>query len=335
MRAVRLREPGGLENLQKVELPDPGPPGAGEIRVRIFANSLNFHDYIVVSGRTKTADGRIPMSDGAGVVEAVGEGVSEFAPGDSVVSCFFPTWQNGPAEIAGFSTTPGDGIDGYARETVVAPAGAFTRAPTGWSHEEAATLTTAGLTAWRALTAEARLKAGDTVLALGTGGVSVFALQFAKAMGARVIITSSSDEKLERTRQMGADVTVNYRRTADWGQAVLDLTGGRGVDHVLEVGGPATLGQSVQAVRPGGCVCLIGALSGWGGEIPVHQFLLKQVRLQGLLVGSRRMQQDMVRAIEAIGVKPVIDRTFALDDLADAFRHEVAGAHFGKICVRV
>lgn len=335
MRAVRLRQPASLDSLEHVDLPDPGEPGPGQIRVRIRASSLNFHDYGVISGRLPTEDGRIVLSDGAGEIEAIGAGVTDFAVGNIVVSCFFPTWQDGPAEIAGFSTVPGDGIDGFAREVVVAPANSFTRAPRGWTADQAATLTTAGVTAWRALAVEGQVKAGDTVLLLGTGGVSIFALQLAKAMGLHVIITSSSDEKLERCRDMGADQTINYRTTENWGDTVLALTHGRGVDHVLEVGGPATLAQSVQAVRPGGIVHLIGALSGWQGDIPTHKFLLKQVRLQGLLVGSRRHQQDMVHACEEIGLTPVIDHSFALKDLAEAFAYELAGKHFGKIGVEI
>jgi NADPH:quinone reductase-like Zn-dependent oxidoreductase len=335
MKALKLFHPAGLDQLRLVELPDPGQPGAGEIRVRIHASSINFHDYGVVSGRLKAEDGRIPLADGAGVVEAVGAGVVEFAAGDKVVSCFFPHWHDGPAAFFNFATTPGDGVDGFAREVVVASATAFTHAPRGYSHAEAATLTTAGLTAWRALVVEGGLKAGDTVLTLGTGGVSIFALQFAKAMGARVISTSSSNEKLARLRDMGADHTLNYREQPNWGEAVRDLTDGRGVDHVLEVVGPATLAQSALAVRGGGQIYLIGALQGAAGELPTFSLLLKQVRLQGILVGSRRHQQDMVRAIDAIALRPVIDQTFPLASLADAFRHETSGAHFGKICIEI
>jgi NADPH:quinone reductase-like Zn-dependent oxidoreductase len=210
MKGIVLHAPGGLDRLELIEMPDPGDPGPGEIRVRLHASSLNYHDYAVVTGRMQTADGRIPMSDGAGVVEGVGEGVTEFTIGDHVVSCFFPEWQDGPPAVGDFSTVPGDGVDGYAREAVVRPASWFTLAPRGFSHAEAATLTTAGLTAWRALVVDGGLKAGDVVLVLGTGGVSIFALQLAKAMGANVIATSSSDEKLERVRAMGADHTINY-----------------------------------------------------------------------------------------------------------------------------
>ena len=177
------------------------------------------------------------------------------------------------------------------------------------------------------------LKAGDTVLVLGTGGVSIFALQFAKAMGATVVATSSSDEKLERARALGADHVINYKREPDWGRRVWDWTGGRGVDHVIEVGGPGTLPQSIAAVRIGGHIALIGVLTGYAGDVPTGPFMLKQARLQGLIVGSRREQVDMVRGIEAIGLKPVIDRSFPLDGLADAFRHQESGSHFGKICL--
>src|SRR5690554_3445514 len=268
MKVVTLKSPGGLDNLQLSEHDAPGEPGPGEIRVRLHASSLNFHDYLVAAGGIPTDDGRIPMSDGAGVVEAVGEGVEEFAAGDAVVSTFFPSWLEGPARLGNFATTPGDGVDGYAREQVVAKATAFTRQPAGWSHAESATLTTAGLTAWRALVVDGGLKAGNVVLVLGTGGVSVFALQLAKAMGATVIATSSSDAKLERLRDLGADYTINYRKNENWGREVLDWTGGRGVDHVIEVGGPGTLKQSIRASAQGGHIALIGVLTGVAGEVP-------------------------------------------------------------------
>lgn len=333
MRGIVVRAPGGLDRLELVDLTEPGGPGSGEIRVRLHASSLNYHDYAVAKGFIPTADGRILMSDGAGVIEAVGEGVTEFKTGDSVVSCFFPTWLDGTATIGNFATVPGDGIDGYAREIVTRPATWFTHSPRGYSHQEAATLTTAGLTAWRALVVDGNLKAGDVVLALGTGGVSIFALQIAKAMGATVIITSSSDQKLERARALGADYTINYRQHEDWGKRVREWTGGRGVDHVIEVGGPGTLPQSIAAVRVGGHISLIGVLTGRSGEIPTAVLMAKQARLQGLIVGSRRQQQEFVQALETTGLRPVIDRTFPLAEIADAFRYEEAGAHFGKICL--
>lgn len=333
MKAIRLRTPIGLDTIEMVDVPKLESPASGEILVRIHATSLNFHDLGVVTGTMPTADGRIPMSDGAGAVEAVGEGVEEFAVGDAVVSTFFPQWLDGAPTIGDFSGTPGDGIDGFAQEYVVRPAQAFTQAPKGWSHAEAATITTAGLAAWRALVDNGGLKAGDTVLALGTGGVSIYALQIARLMGASVAITSSSDEKLERARRLGAEYLVNYREHPDWGSRVRDWTNGRGVDHVVEVGGPATLAQSITAIRVGGHISMIGVLTGLGGDVPTGLLLARQARLQGLIVGSRRQQQEFVRALDRCGIRPVIDRSFPLHELADAFHFQASGAHFGKIVV--
>ncbi|MDW5377155.1 NAD(P)-dependent alcohol dehydrogenase [Halomonas sp. HP20-15] len=333
MKVVKLSSPGGLDRLDVGEQAAPGEPGPGEIRVRVHASSLNYHDYGVVSGAMPTEDGRIPMSDGAGVVEALGEGVDEFQVGDSVVSGFFPTWQTGPATVGDFKTVPGDGVDGYAREQVIRPASWFTHAPAGYSHAEAATLTTAGLTAWRALVVDGGIKPGDSVLVLGTGGVSIFALQFAKQMGATVIATSSSDDKIARLRELGADHTLNYKREPEWGKRVKQLTDGRGVDHVIEVGGPGTLPQSIDAVRIGGHIALIGVLTGRGGEVPTAKLMAKQASLKGLIVGSRQEQIEMIRAIEVSGMRPVIDRCFALDEIAEAFRHQEGQKHFGKVCL--
>jgi len=333
MKAVHIAEPFGLDHLPIATQADPGDPGPGQIRVRIHASSLNFHDLSVVTGIMKAPSGRIPMSDGAGVVEAVGAGVGEFAVGDHVVSTFFPQWLTGEAPIGDFSTTPGDGVDGFAREVVVAGSTAFTQAPKGYSHAEAATLTTAGLTAWRALIVNGQLKPGDSVLLLGTGGVSIFALQIAKAMGATVIITSSSDEKLARAKLLGADHLINYRQNEKWAKTVGEITSGRGVDHVVEVGGPGTLAGSIRAVRVGGHIALIGVLTGIAGPVPTAALMAKQARLEGLIVGSRQHQNDMVRGIEAMGLKPVIDKSFPLEEISAAFTMMQAGGHFGKIAL--
>jgi NADPH:quinone reductase-like Zn-dependent oxidoreductase len=336
MKAVIARKPSKLATLEVADLADPGAPGPGQIRVRVHANSLNYHDYAVANGALPTEDKRILMSDGAGVVEAVGGGVTDLAVGDHVVSLFFPYWQDGVPPHGNFSHVPGDGIDGYAREIVVTPAHWFTRAPEGWSHVEAATLPCAALTAWRALVVEGQLKAGDSVLILGTGGVAVFALQFAKMMGATAIITSSSDAKLERAKALGADHTINYKTETRWGEAVRDLTGGRGVDHVLEIGGPGTLPQSITAARVGGHVSLIGILTGVAGNVPTLLMMAKQIKLQGIIVGSRKHQLEMVRAFNSnTAIRPVIDGSFPLANLADAFRHEEGATHFGKICVEM
>lgn len=308
-------------------------PKAGEITVRLHANSLNYHDFAVVSGMWGPSESRIPMADGAGVVTAVGEGVSEFKAGDPVVSTFFPDWNDGVPLVEGFATVPGDGIDGYAREQVTARATSFTHAPIGYSHAEAATLTTAGLTAWRALMVDGPLKAGDTVLVQGTGGVSIFALQFAKVAGATVIATSSSDEKLDRLKALGADHLINYRKDENWGETARKLTNGRGVDHIIEVGGAQTLQQSMHAARVAGHISVIGILSGVASQLDIVPALIKQLRMQGVLVGSRTQQQDMVRAINANGLRPVIDRSFALTELVDAFKYQETNQHFGKICL--
>ncbi|NQE64299.1 NAD(P)-dependent alcohol dehydrogenase [Caulobacter sp. RHG1] len=333
MKTIQLRAPGGLDQLVMVDLADPGTPGPGQIRVRIHASSLNYHDLGVVTGNMPTVDGRIPMADGAGVVEAIGDGVDDFAVGDHVVSTFFPTWLDGEPVAGNFATVPGDGVDGYAREYVVTEASAFTKAPRGWSHAEASTLTTAGLTVWRALVANGGLKAGETVVVQGTGGVSVFALQLAKALGATVIATSSSDEKLERARLLGADHLINYRSQPEWAKPVLEITGGRGVDHIVEVGGHGTLAQSIQATRVGGHIALIGVLTGAAGPVPTAGLTVRQQRLQGLIVGSRQHQKELVRALDALSIRPVIDRSFALADIAEAFAFQQSGGHFGKVCL--
>jgi NADPH:quinone reductase-like Zn-dependent oxidoreductase len=335
MKGIKIKQPAGLDNLHFTDLDDVPEPKAGEIQVKIQGSSLNYHDYNVVKGIMKPADGRIPLSDGAGTITAVGDGITEFKVGDHVVSCFFPDWQDGPPTVADFARTPGDGIDGYACEMVTRPASWFTLAPEGYTPIEAASLTTAGLTAWRSLVVHGKLKAGDTVLILGTGGVSIFALLFARAMGARVFATSSSDEKIKRLQKLGVEQTLNYRQNTEWGQTVLDWTDGLGVDHIIEVGGPATLPQSITAGRIGGHIHLMGVLTGVTGDIPTATFMRKQMKMQGMIVGSRRQQQDMVKGINASGVKPVIDKSFALANLADAFRYEESGSHFGKIGVDI
>lgn len=334
MKAAVLREPGGLDHIEIVER-DAVPPEAGEIRVCIHASSLNFHDYAVATGNIPTVDQRVLMSDGAGEVLAVGAGVDEFAVGDRVVSTFFPRWLDGPITAAKRDGTPGDRGEGMAAESVTAPVNAFTRAPLGYTHAQAATLPCAALTAWRALMVEARIKPGDTVLTMGTGGVSTFALQFARAAGARVIATSSSEAKIERLQALGASDTINYAQDPDWGRTVKKLTDGRGVDAVVEIGGPGTLAQSIAACRVGGHISLIGVLTGVAGKVPTAALFYSNLTVAGITVGSRAMQLDMIRAIETSGIEPVIDARFALEELSDAFRYQESGRHFGKIGVTV
>lgn len=334
MKVAAVKKPGGLDKLVIEERPDP-TPGPGQVLVRVRASSLNYHDFVVVLGGIPTPDGRIPMSDGACEVVALGEGVTKWKVGDKVLSLFFPSWQSVQIEAAGFQSVPGDGADGFGAELVAAPETAFTRMPEGWTFEEAATLPCAALTAWRGLVNEARIKPGDWVLTQGTGGVSIFALQFAKAAGCRVISTSSSPEKMEHLKKLGADHVINYKETPDWGAAAFKLTGGRGVDEVVEIGGPGTMAQSIAACRPGGHISLIGVLTGVSGEVPTAALFSRNITLSGITVGSRRMQEDMIDAIEANGIKPVIDSTFPLDQIAAAFAHQASQKHFGKIVLTI
>lgn len=334
MQAIALGRPGGLDKLQLIEKA-PTAPGPGQIQVEVQASSLNFHDYVVVAGLLPVDDQRIPLSDGAGVVTAVGEEVTEFAVGDTVLSCFFPNWQDGAPEEPRLRGVPGDHVDGFAAKSVTMPATAFTRLPRGYSPEQAATLTCAGLTAWRALMVEAKVKPGDTVLVQGSGGVSIFALQFARAAGCRVIATSSSDEKLARLRELGASELINYREIENWGEEVRRLTDGRGVDVIIEVGGSGTVGQSVRAVAVGGHISMIGVLTGMSGDFPTAGLMQKNAVLHGITVGSRQHQLDMIEAVECTGIEPVIDSSWPLAELADAFRHQESQRHFGKICVTV
>ena len=335
IRCIRAGAPAGLDTLLPAAAEDPGQPGPGQIRVKLAASSLNYHDFAVVTGMIPAAAGRIPMSDGAGTVEAVGAGVTQVKSGDLVVSTFFPDWIDGSPPATAFRGVPGDGIDGYAVEAVVASELAFTRVPKGYSVAEAAPLTCAGLTAWRALFVDNAVQPGSTVLIQGSGGVSVFALQFAKAAGAHVIATSSSDAKLERLKSLGADQLINYKEVPAWGAKVLELTGGAGVDCVVEIGGAGTLDQSMMATRVGGHVALIGVLAGFAGPVQTALLMAKNLRVQGLTVGSRAQQLAMVAGIEANGIKPVISDHFPLERLADAFRHQAANAHFGKIVMDI
>lgn len=333
-KAIIVQPGGGYQNVT-VGNCEANTPKAGEITVRLHANSLNYHDFAVVSGMWGPTEPRIPMADGAGEVVAVGADVTEFKVGDAVVSTFFPTWQSGTPLVEGFATVPGDGVDGYARELVTATTESFTLAPSGWSHIESSTLTTAALTAWRALMADDHLKPGDTVLVQGTGGVSIFALQFAKLAGATVIATSSSEAKLEKLKALGADHLINYKTTPQWGTLAREISGGQGIDHIVEVGGPATLEQSMLAARVGGHVSVIGILTGLAGDFPLVTALIKQLRLQGVLVGSRSQQQAMVKAIDANGMKPIVDKVFAVEEMVQAFQYQESNQHFGKICLAI
>ncbi len=334
MKLARLGTPVGLDRLDVVEA-DPPTPEAGEVLVRIRACSLNAHDDMVVRGIIPSAAGRVPLTDGAGDVVAVGAGVDALEVGDSVVSTFWPYWLGGDMTPATRREIPGETIDGYARDYACVPAHFFTKAPAGFTPAQAASLPCAGVTAWRALVVCGRVKPGDTVLVQGTGGVSLFALQFAKAAGARVIATSSSDEKLEKLVHLGADAAINYKAVPDWGLDAKKLTDGRGVDHVMEVGGPDTLTQSIAACRTGGHIAIIGLLTGVAAQVSLPALFSNQIRLSGISIGSHADQEDMIRAITVNRLKPVIDRRFPLQDIRAAFEHYGSRKHFGKVCVEL
>lgn len=335
MKALILPAPGGLDKIQFTDVSDPGKPKNGEIRVSIKANSLNFHDLLVARGDIPTENNRQLLSDGAGVVDAIGEGVTEFKVGDRVISTFFPVWPAGrPTQLEGdFRQVPGDGQPGVAAEYVVRPVSAFTHAPKHWDYVAAATIPTSALTAWRALVVNGRLKAGDFVLTQGTGGVSMIALQLAKQMGARVIATSSSNEKLARLKELGANFTINYKEHPKWSEKVWEYTEKEGVDHIIEVGGPSTMAESIRSAKVGGSIQMIGILTGVKGDFSYIEALSKQLTINGLLVGSRQDQMDFVRALETITIDPLVDRVFPAHQLTDAFKYQESGQHFGKICL--
>ena len=332
MKAWQIVSDGGIDALHLGDVAA-REPGHGEIRVRMRANSINYRDYMTIRDPVsrRLPYPRIPNSCGAGEVVAIGPGVTALKVGDRVASCFFRNWVDGPCSAEAMASALGGALDGVLAQDVVLSADGAVPVPAHLSFEEAATLPCAGLTAWNALVECARVKAGDTVLLLGTGGVSIFALQFAKLHGARVIITSSSEAKLARARSLGADVAINYRSREDWDAAVLEATDGRGVDITVEVGGAGTLPKTIAATRIAGTIPLIGVLS--GGQIDPSQFMRKSIRMQGIYVGSQRMFRDMLKAIEAAKLRPVIDRTIAFADAPAAY-HAMAGAgHFGKIVI--
>jgi NADPH:quinone reductase-like Zn-dependent oxidoreductase len=331
MRAVVLESAYGIDNLTVIEKPDPRP-GPGQIVVDIKAATLNYRDLATVtapSGRTPF----VPCSDGGGVVSAIGDGVSRVKVGDHVAPLFFQNWFAGEPTPQALGSALGGTLDGVLQEKVLLGEQGVTRVPAGYTDEEAATLPCAALTAWRGLVVEGKVKSGDVVVAQGTGGVSIFALQFAKAAGATVIITSSSDEKLERAKALGADHLINYRSTPDWAKEVRRITGGRGADHIIEVGGAGTFEQSLRAVRLGGNIAVIGVLGGFVKDLNVAAIFGSNALIHGVTVGSRDHFESMTRAIEANGIKPIIDKRFTLDQSKDAFESMKAGAHFGKIVV--
>lgn len=334
MKAFVVQAGFGFENLALIDRPDP-TPGPGQVVVRVRAASLNYRDLLVAKGLYARGMQvpRVLGSDGAGEVVAVGDGVTRWQPGDRVVGCFFQNWAGGPITEAATKGALGGDRDGVLAERVLLEEGGVVPLPAGLSFEEAATLPCAALTAWHAL-ADGVCGPGRTVLVQGTGGVSVFALQFAKALGARLLVTSGHDEKLVRARALGADAGTNYRTNPDWDKWARQETAGVGVDIVVEVGGAGTLERSAKAVRHGGHIALIGVLSGMGSFNPMH-VLMKAVTVRGVFVGSRAMFEDMNRLVAGQGIRPVIDRVFPLGEAAAALRYLEGGSHFGKVVISV
>jgi NADPH:quinone reductase-like Zn-dependent oxidoreductase len=337
MRAYQLPKGGaGIEALVKVERPDP-KPAYRQVLVKVKACSLNFRDLGIVRGsyRMPVRENLIPLSDGAGEVIETGPGVTRVKVGDRVAGCFFQRWAGGEAPPDVHATALGGGIDGMLAEYAVLEEDGTVKIPEHLSLEEGATLPCAGVTVWHAMMEHAKLIAGQTVLLQGTGGVSIFGLQLARAMGIDAIITSSSDEKLARAKALGASHGINYVTTPDWEKAAQRLTGGRGVDHVVEVGGAATFTRSFGAIRVGGKISMIGGLSGPASELNPGLIFARRANVQGISVGSMQMFEAMNRAIAANGIKPVLDKVFPFDEVQAAYRHMASGAHLGKIVIRV
>mgnify|MGYP001170636186 FL=1 len=337
MRAAVLAN-AGLENLSVVELPDP-EPSPGEVLVRVRAATLNYRDLLTVEGgygSRQRIENLIPVSDGAGEVVAVGDGVTRFAAGDRVVANFFQEWLSGEPDEVKLHSGLGGMIDGMACEMRVLPEYGLCHTPSHLTDAEAAALPCAGLTAWSAVFDQGGVQPGDLVLTQGSGGVSVFALQFAKLAGAEVIATSSSDAKLERLRSFGADHLINYAETPEWARPAREISGGRGLDLVVEVGGAGTLEQSVKAVRLGGAVMLIGVLSGANHDFRLPLVVTRKIRLEGVTCGSYEQVEAMLRAIDTNGLRPALDDTrFGLDELPAALAHLRKGRHFGKVVVEI
>ena len=335
MRAYQLSQAGAIENLTLTTLETPRP-GRRQVLVRIRAASLNYRDLMVATGRygkSGVRPGLVPLSDGAGEVAEIGPDVTRVKPGDRVAGIFMQGWIAGPPDESYRATALGGSIDGVLAEYVLFEEEGLVHLPEHLSFEEGACLPCAGVTAWNALTALRPVGPEQTVLLLGTGGVSILALQFAHAAGARVIVTSSSDEKLARAKELGADAGVNYRTHPDWEKEVWTLTGKRGVDHVVEVGGAGTLPKSIAATRVGGAVHLIGVLT--GGQIDPLPIMQKAMDLRGIFVGSREMFEAMTRAVAFHRIQPVIDRVFPFEEAQAAYRHLESQAHLGKVVIRL
>ena len=335
MKVFQIQDDWSMDHLKIVERDRP-ETGPGEVLLRVKAASINFRDLVVPFRGYGAYTGTLPLvpiSDGVGEIVETGAGVSRVSPGDRACPMFMQSWIAGEPDLARITSTLGGPMDGVMQEYMVVKEDGLAKVPEYLTDEEAATLPCAALTAWSALVTEGGVKAGDTVLVQGTGGVSLFALQFAKLLGAKVIVISSSDDKLKQAAALGADEGLNYTNVPEWGRAVKEMTGG-GVDHIVEVGGEKTLPQSLRVIRPGGTISMIGVLSGANMGVSLGLIVTRKVRLQGITVGHRDSFEAMTRAMAQHKVKPVIDRVFAFEELKAAMEYLRCGKHFGKICIR-
>lgn len=335
MRVFQIEGDWGMENLNLSRRPEP-TAGPGQVLVRMKASSLNYRDLVVPGRGYGSYTGNlplIPVSDGSGVVSAVGDGVTRVAVGDRVCPSYFQRWISGEPDLERLTQSLGGPIDGTMTETMCLSEQGVVKVPDHLSDVEAASLPCAALTAWSALTMNGGTKPGDRVLVQGCGGVALFAVQFAKLLGAHVTVITSSEERMERVRQMGADAVVNYRAVPEWAKATRDITAGRGYDLIVELGGEMTLPQSLRCIRPGGVIAMIGILSGSSMATALGLIITRQVRLQGVTVGNRDGFEAMMRAIQQHKLKPVVDRTFAFEELKDAMAYLKSGVQFGKVCI--
>ncbi len=335
MKAYQIRDEWSLEHIELVEIPKPSP-GPGEVLVEMKASSLNYRDMVVANRGYGSKTGNlplIPVSDGVGIVRELGDGVSRVAIGDRICPLFMQGWISGPPNRERLSTTLGGPIDGVMAEFRCFPQDSVSKVPEELTDLEASTLPCAALTAWSALVEEGKLQPGESVLIQGTGGVSLFALQFAKICGARCILISGSNEKIKRGQEFGADEVLNYQDLPEWGKQVRDFSGGEGVDHIVEVGGPETLPQSLRAIRPGGTISMIGVLSGSEMKAQLGLIVTRQIRLQGITVGHRDGFEAMASAINASGMKPIVDQVYPFTSLPEAMHSLSEAKHFGKICL--
>jgi NADPH:quinone reductase-like Zn-dependent oxidoreductase len=334
MKVFQIQDDWGLTHLKLAARPDPRP-GPGQVLLRMKAASLNYRDLLVPDRGYGAHTGTlplIPLSDGVGEVLEAGAGVTRVRAGDRVCPCFVQGWIDGPPD--GAHANLGGPLDGTMAEYMVLPESGVVRAPAHLSDEQAACLPCAALTAWSALVTYDNLEPGAQVLVQGTGGVALFALQFAKLRGAQVTVISSSDDKIAKAKALGADAAINYAKTPEWYKATRDITGGRGYDHIVELGGEKTLPQSLMCVRPGGAISIIGVLSGGTVSAQIGRIVMKQARLRGIGVGHRNGFEAMARAIARHTLKPVVDKVFAFEELKEAMAYLKSGAHFGKVCIR-